>query len=53
MTKEGKIRLLISKSHAYKLGFKKAQEDKDVEAADKWKAGYQNIVEKIDELKGI
>lgn len=53
MTKESKIRLLVSKSHAYKLGFKKAREEQDVVAADKWKAGYLDIVEKINELKDV
>lgn len=53
MTKEGIIRLMINKSYAYKAGFKRAVEDGNAEAADKWKAGYQVIKERIDELKEL
>lgn len=51
MTRESKIRLLVSKSHAYKTGFQRAVEEGDAEAAEKWKAGYQVIVDRINELK--
>lgn len=51
MTKERIIRLLIHKSYAYKNGFKRAVEEGDTEAADKWRAGYRSIVKRITELK--
>ena len=51
MTDESKIRLLISKSRAYKTGYHKAVEKGDKAAAVKWKDGYRIIVEEIDELK--
>lgn len=50
MTNESKIRLLINKSIAYKAGFKRAVEDGDTAAADKWKEGYQGIKARIAEL---
>ncbi len=51
MTKEAKIRLLVSKSHAYKFGYRRAVKEGDTAAADKWKAGYMDIVEEINDLK--
>ena len=51
MSKESTIRLLISKSYAYKAGFEKAVADGDIEAAKSWKKGYQSIKERICELK--
>jgi hypothetical protein len=52
LTREGKIRLLVSKSYAYKTGYQRAVEEGDTEAAEKWKAGYRVIVDRINELKG-
>lgn len=51
MTYESKIRLLISKSRAYKVGYHKAKKKGDKEAANKWRDGYRSIVEEIDTLK--
>jgi hypothetical protein len=51
MTKDKKIRLLTSKSQAYKSSYIKAVEDGDTEAAANWKKGYQEIKEEIYELK--
>ncbi len=51
MSVERKIRLLVSKSRVYKSSFRKAVEKGDKEAAGKWKAGYQTIIDEIDELK--
>ncbi|SHI09771.1 hypothetical protein SAMN02745823_02378 [Sporobacter termitidis DSM 10068] len=51
MTTEGKIRLLVSKSFAYKAGFKRAVLSGDTVTAEKWREGYHVIKEKIDELK--
>ncbi len=51
MTKEGIIKLLVHKSYVYKNGFRRSVEEGDTEAAEKWKAGYQAIVERITELK--
>jgi hypothetical protein len=45
------IRLLLSKSMAYKDGYAKAAAKGDMEAAQKWKEGYQEIKERIYELK--
>jgi hypothetical protein len=51
MTDECKIRLLISKSLAYKTGYQKAVEKGDAAAAGKWKDGYRTIIEEIDALR--
>lgn len=51
MTKEGKIGLLISKSHAYRRGFEKAKEKGDMKAAAIWKDGYESIQVKIFALQ--
>jgi hypothetical protein len=45
------IRLLLSKSMAYKTGYARAAANGDTAAALKWKLGYQQIKEKIYELK--
>ena len=52
MCNEAKIRLLVSKSRAYKDGFSKALAKGDADAAEKWKEGYQSIKDRITELKG-
>ncbi len=51
MSDESKIRLLVSKSRAYKSCYHKAIKKGDKEAAGKWKDGYRTIVEEIEELK--
>ncbi len=51
MTTENSIKLLISKSHAYKSGYDRAVAQKDAIAAAKWKDGYNRIKETIDELR--
>lgn len=51
MTNERMIRLLISKSLAYKDGYARATAKGDAKAAQKWKRGYQEIKERIYELK--
>lgn len=51
LTNEGKIQLLISKSIAYKDGYARATAKGDTAAAKKWKEGYQQIKERIYQLK--
>jgi hypothetical protein len=51
MSNEAKIRLLRSKSHAYRLGLSQAIASGDQEAADKWEQGYLAIQGEIEELR--
>lgn len=51
MSNERIIRLLISKSSAYKDGYARAIAKGDTYAAKKWKEGYQLIKERIYDLK--
>ncbi|MGE4353377.1 MAG: hypothetical protein AB7D36_04765 [Oscillospiraceae bacterium] len=51
MRNEAKVRLLLSKSQAYRAGYSKAVAKGDTDAAEKWKEGYQSIKDKISELK--
>jgi hypothetical protein len=51
MTMEGKIRLLVNKASAYKVGYRRAVLSGDMATAGKWKEGYHVIKEKINELK--
>ncbi len=51
MANDYKIRLLLSKASAYKAGFIRAVASGDTEAAENWKKGYQQIRERIYELK--
>jgi hypothetical protein len=51
LTNEGVIRLLVSKSLAYKDGYARATAKGDKAAAKKWKEGYQEIKERIYELR--
>lgn len=51
MANEYMIRLLLSKSCAYKAGFVRATASGDVVAAKNFKKGYQSIKERIYELK--
>lgn len=51
MANDHLIRLLVSKSCAYKAGFLRAVANGDAEAAKNWKKGYQLLKERIYELK--
>jgi hypothetical protein len=51
MANDYMIRLLLSKSCAYKAGFMRAVASGDTEAAKNWKKGYQSIKERIYVLK--
>jgi hypothetical protein len=51
MSYDYKIRLLLSKSCAYKAGYERAVVCGDTAAAKKWKKGYQSIKEEIYLLK--
>jgi hypothetical protein len=53
LTNEGVIRILVCKSLAYKDGYLRATERGDTAAAKKWKVGYQEIKERIYELKKV
>jgi hypothetical protein len=53
MANEKMIRLLLSKSCAYKAGFERATASGDAVAAKNFKKGYQSIKEEIYALKKI
>jgi hypothetical protein len=53
LTNAGVIRLLESKSIAYKGGYARATANGDTASAKKWKKGYQEIKERIYKLRKV